>query len=1136
MAGVSAFAEKITLLPDKNNELDIYNISYAKVLVNNILAQFEIIPADNGFTVLSISDYQNFGDVGKPMLPQITRLIEIPQEAEIKILKKQLSYIDISLDSMGYKGKIFPMQAPQVKSDYAVESDFDFDSSFYAADSFNTNEPVMVNVLGTMRETRLAQVTVAPIVYNPVTNVVRIYTNIEVEILFENSDLQETQKKHRIYKKPQQNKLLKIENEGVYGVSGAKPMFGVPEALEKYVIIADTMYKNELQPFIQWKTMKGFEVLDFYTRTVGNTETQIKNFLTTLYNSATQENPAPSFVLLVGDILQIPTFLKRSTQRSETFYTDLYYSDYTNDNLPDVDLGRLSVVSTAELRNLVNKIIAMEKMESDLSYADTSMLLTGVDSDTTHNTKLLNTQTGYLAGNYFNPANKIYAKAYYCPYFIQNPFFNTIAEISKGAAIVAYTGHGQDGAWDNTGVDNYTVRDGINNKNKYYFAIANCCHSGKFAANCLGEAMTRNVNGAVSYIGASFYTYFNQDFYWAVGVPKNGTFSSFTNYDNYYSAAFDRLFHTHEELVDEWAQTAAQIMHAGCMSVQLSPSTNPMKHYYWEIYNLLGDPSYMPLVRKPKEIEPAIPVKFDINQSQIIVKIPPYTKIALSKNNELFAAAVADEDGFAHLNLNNINQTGDYDVVISGQHIKTYIGKITAVDQSIPVVVFDGLQVYNEHDVAVKSVCYGANYGINTILKNIGTAEARNITVKAFLQSDNAAIVGNDIFTGANLTAGQSENATPLFILKINDDALNNDDVILKMQITTDGGEVFEQILRIKIEAPELIVAEVFIEDQEVAKPNARLDEGETADLCFRIKNISKFPIRNASLDIVKIPSFIQVLNLDKTMVSLDSGQMETVKIKVSVNSKADKYAPVQVKVNCTMGLRTMPLKVRTMLSLVKEGFESGDLKFIPWDEHSDWIVYDSIKLEGKYAAKSNVLEDETLTTLKLGPIECLSYDSITFFIRLEGDIGQNGRLNFLINGVDQKTWVSRKTWFSATFPVVPGFNTFEWQYFKQYEIENYNYGRVFIDNITIPHSLCYNASEENEESSIIKPKTVEKGVFTIYQTGKKKYAAKINSDKAQTISLKIYSGMGVCLKHIVLNYKIDKGEYVFDMDLSDVP
>ena len=104
-------------------------------------------------------------------------------------------------------------------------------------------------------------------------------------------------------------------------------------------------------------------------------------------------------------------------------------------------------------------------------------------------------------------------------------------------------------------------------------------------SECFGEAVLRkgNFSGAVGYIGGSNSTYWNEDYYWAVGLRSIGNSGTVPNYDVNNLGAYDRLFHTHNEPYADWYITNASMMMAGNMAVHSSSSS--LKTYYWEIYH-----------------------------------------------------------------------------------------------------------------------------------------------------------------------------------------------------------------------------------------------------------------------------------------------------------------------------------------------------------------------------------------------------------------------------------------------------------------------------------------------------------------------------------------------------------------------
>ena len=104
--------------------------------------------------------------------------------------------------------------------------------------------------------------------------------------------------------------------------------------------------------------------------------------------------------------------------------------------------------------------------------------------------------------------------------------------------------------------------------------------------------------GAIGFIGCSNDSYWDDDYYWAVGP---GIISADPTYDASGLGAYDRLFHTHGESPSDWYFTMGQINYAGNLAVSASHISN--KKYYWETYNLIGDPSVIPIIGTPVNLK-----------------------------------------------------------------------------------------------------------------------------------------------------------------------------------------------------------------------------------------------------------------------------------------------------------------------------------------------------------------------------------------------------------------------------------------------------------------------------------------------------------------------------------------------------
>jgi len=114
--------------------------------------------------------------------------------------------------------------------------------------------------------------------------------------------------------------------------------------------------QNDLQPLLDWKHKKGFEVTAASTTETGSSLAEIKGYLQNAYD--TWEN-RPEFVCLIGDgtgTYSIPaTFLEGGEG-------DQYYALLEGDDiLADVIIGRLSIESPFHLQTIIGKIFNYER-------------------------------------------------------------------------------------------------------------------------------------------------------------------------------------------------------------------------------------------------------------------------------------------------------------------------------------------------------------------------------------------------------------------------------------------------------------------------------------------------------------------------------------------------------------------------------------------------------------------------------------------------------------------------------------------------------------------------------------------------------------------------------------------------------
>ena len=455
-------------------------------------------------SVLSIDGFFPSADnVGKPCLPVLSRRVEIP-------LCKGVSYKIISTATESYTAQelgitypLYPTQAPRSKSD---EGPIELvkDAKVYATNALYAKETIVVEKIGVARNTNLADVFFSPISYNPVSGQIEVIKEIELELTFDEPDMAATRNMKKKHHSPAYSVKADVASAIAKDAYTSGPI--------RYLIVAHESFRDQMDTFIEWKRRKGFMCDIVYTdqSEVGNTTESIAAYLKAQYTNATAELPAPTYVLLVGDVQQIPAFDSRITSSwLNDHITDLYYFTWTDgDIIPDCYYGRFSAQDVSDLTPQVDKTLMYEQYTmSDPSYLDKALIVAGVDGGTAgdHGYTHADPVIHYLEDNYTTEEyGYTEVTSYYNPESgtsgARSGVFNAL---SGGVGYANYTAHCNYDNWSQPRFNNSDVAR-MENTEKFGLMIGNCCLSSKFDVNeCLAEALLRkgNYRGAVGYIG-----------------------------------------------------------------------------------------------------------------------------------------------------------------------------------------------------------------------------------------------------------------------------------------------------------------------------------------------------------------------------------------------------------------------------------------------------------------------------------------------------------------------------------------------------------------------------------------------------------------------------------------------------------
>ena len=641
--------------------------NFTRLRVSYSIPGVTVVPsAETGYVRLDIDGATPGGKLGQPELPQLNHMLTIPLCKGMEVNVTNAVY-----DTLPIEGTVMPLQPSRSKSDRG-EYKLTIDKEAYSTDDYLGQEVATVEAIGIGRDRNLARLTFSPVRINPVSNKMIVCRSAEIEVVYIAPDKQATLEMYRRYHTP-------AFSVGTTLNDPIPPKYVSPATPIRMVVLVNSSLRcHALNQFIDWKRQQGFRVDLFDIDEMGiQAASAIDNKLKSLYTNASDDEPAPAYLIIVGDVAQVPSHTSKLSSNYENDHiTDLYYTTWTSGDLvPDCYHGRFSATDTNTLRNIISKTMLYEKYDfSDDSYLARAALIAGVDYGYSgdHGYTHADPAMDYAARHYVNHTNGYDTVTYFKNLTTSAPTGVYVTGSSRsgsasstlknfynqGAGWVNYSAHGD---WDCWGTPSFSVSDANNmtNNGKPAFMIGNCCLTNKFEkAACLGEALLRKGNnaGAIGYIGGSNYTYWGEDFYWAVGVRSNISGSMNLDYNASNLGSYDHLFHTHSEASTAYATTAGKIMMFGNMAVQSSSSS--LKDYYWEIYHLMGDPSLMPWLGRAEEMnvyhEP-------ISGTTLRVHAVPYAYVAIvsQSDHSVLAASFAGSDGVAALTVPGGSFAGD---------------------------------------------------------------------------------------------------------------------------------------------------------------------------------------------------------------------------------------------------------------------------------------------------------------------------------------------------------------------------------------------------------------------------------------------------------------------------------------------
>jgi hypothetical protein len=498
------------------------------------------------FVELLWPDASISGEVGKPALPVVRRLFVTSPKTRVSLQVHMGEARRVSLSELGLPWRVMPVQPPIEKLPGARErAVLHFDESAYSGCSHLKDERVTIERLGIARGLQLYLLEIRPLAYHPDQQSLTVWPKLQARVTLHGG---------------------KALNQGLDPLPGLRNIVLNPEVIPvpvkatgNYLIIVDNDYESAIASFASAKSAQGFSVT---THTVnGDSNSAIKSYIESLWGGAN----SPDFVLLVGDTNTIPHWTGGGEGSPAT---DLPYScmDGSSDWYPDIALGRFPVRSTTDVQAIVDKTLYYENGPlADPDYKMRAVFMAGEDNysitEGTHN---------WVISNYMSPNGYSYDRLYMVTYGagtadVRNAF-------NAGRFFGIYSGHGAESYWADGPPFYQSDVNGLTNTNMYPAVWSFACVTGTYTnTECFTETwILAPDKGAVTIYGSSVNSYWTED-------------------DVLEKRLFDSIFDDGDSVPDR----IGAIWNDARMRYLSEMGSGSTTRRYFEMYNLMGDPSLM---------------------------------------------------------------------------------------------------------------------------------------------------------------------------------------------------------------------------------------------------------------------------------------------------------------------------------------------------------------------------------------------------------------------------------------------------------------------------------------------------------------------------------------------------------------
>jgi hypothetical protein len=730
-----------------------------------------------------------------------TVMIDPVKNVSIEIIPGSYDEISLTYPLVPSRGVIYRDQDPS-KVPYVVDPRSDTDT-WYPVNLAENTEPFII------RDIRGTSVYVYPFQYNAKRQILRVYKSITVKLV-ENNTVS-------LNPLPKEPTTIVREMDGIYRSVFInydymnRDNLTIGEFGDIHVIVT-SRDEEAIQPYIQWKREKGYNVSEEVVPTGTNVNTNVQ--------AAYDNNNNILYVLLVGDWADLQCSLSGGGRPMDPQVGAVVGTD----QFADIAVGRFSANSPADVTTQVYKVINYEKTpELGGAWYSTA---TGIGSDQGPG------DDGEF--DYQHQDTILYDKL--------DPFtYNTLTTIydpgattqmvtnavNAGTSVINYTGHGSMNSWGTTGFNSSSVA-GLSNGDKLPFVISVACDNGDFdLGTCYAESWLRKQNGgAVMFLGAS------------ISQPWDEPMRGQDYFMDVLIGGYNYTAHPTQSGINTTEQrtTMGAVIFNG-FTLMCTESGGSSDFETASTWNIFGDPAM--------QARTAAPATLTLTNYNILVGIPFITTVntsegpvenamvTLSQGGSFFTG-ITDVTG--SVTINHTLNPGTAKLVVTAFNTETIYQDQNVIPPNGAYITVTSVYIDDAAGNINGLLDYGETAFLTIGLSNVGSADASGVVATISTGDEYITISGASADYG-NIPAGESVTITDGFEISALESIPDLHISLLQLDASgTSGRETWSSSFAIPAHAPVLDMAEYTVIDT-AGNNNGRLDPGENAIIMVTAHN-----------------------------------------------------------------------------------------------------------------------------------------------------------------------------------------------------------------------------------------------------------------------------------------------------------